>query len=193
MCKQIRFCVFALAVVLCPARLAHADLLAFNLTPATLTSAPGGTVEFTGTLNNPGTTDVFLNGDVNSLPYTKLTVDDSPFFIFSQLFLMPGQTYTGPFFDVTVDAAAVPGSYSGSFTIQGGADANAFDSVASENFTVTVSKVNAPVPEPVGVVLLASCILLTGIISSKRFALVQGRGAFCLEKTFVTAIKEVVP
>ena len=61
-----------------------ADLL-FNLSPATLSTTPGGTVEFTGSLINTGAADVFLNGDLSVFLYSTLTLDDSPFFASSPL------------------------------------------------------------------------------------------------------------
>ncbi len=126
---------------------ASADVLNFALTPAVL-GAPAGqatTLEFTGTLSNPTTGDVFLNGDLSVLEPT-LTLDDSPFFTFSPLFLPGGGAYTGPFFDVLVGPSILPGSYSGSFIIQGGADAMAFENLATQDFTVDV--VATTVPEP---------------------------------------------
>jgi len=126
---------------------AGASVLNFDLTTAVL-SAPAGqssTLEFIGTLSDPTTTDVFLNGDLSALD-PSLTVDDSPFFTFAPLFLPGGGTYSGPFFDVLVLPGTPSGSYSGSFTIQGGANANAFDDLATQNFTVNV--VGAVVPEP---------------------------------------------
>ncbi len=126
---------------------ASGDVLNFALTPAVL-SAPAGiatTLEFTGALSNPTKGDVFLNGDVAALDPT-LTLDDSPFFTFSPLFLPGGGTYTAPFFDVLVGSTILPGGYSGSFTIQGGADAMAFENLATQDFTVDV--VATAVPEP---------------------------------------------
>lgn len=140
---------------------ASADVLDFALTPAVL-SAPAGqgtTLEFTGTLSNPTIGDVFLNGDFSVLD-PILTLDDSPFFTFSPLFLPAGGTYTGPFFDVLVDPSVLPGNYSGSFTIQGGADAMAFDDLATQDFTVHVAATAVPEPGFPTVVLVASLILV---------------------------------
>src|ERR1035437_7396796 len=115
---------------------ARADLI-FNLTPPMLSAPPSGTVEFTGTLTNTGIADVFLNGDVSVLPYLTLMLDDSPFFANSPLSLAAGGgLYSGPFFDVIVDPGAVPGTYTGSFTIQGGADSSTFNNLASQNFQI---------------------------------------------------------
>jgi len=125
---------------------AYADVI-LNLAPSTLNVRPGGTIEFIGTLTNTGTTDVYLNGDLSSLPYMELSLDDTPFFADSPLFLSAGGSYNGPFFDITADASAIPGSYTGSYTVQGGADSNAFVNLASQDFTVDVGS-SASVPEP---------------------------------------------
>jgi hypothetical protein len=81
---------FGFVLIATVGRPAHADALGFQLTPATLSTSPGGAVEFMGTLTNRETSDVFLNGDVSILPYPDLMVDDSPFFTFSPLFLAGG-------------------------------------------------------------------------------------------------------
>lgn len=145
---------------------ASADVLNFALTPAVL-SAPAGQVtnlEFIGTLSNPSTGDVFLNDDVSALD-PALTLDDSPFFTFSPLFLPGGGTYTGPFFDVLVDPSILLGSYSGSFTIQGGAGAMAFDNLATQDFIVRV--VATAVPEPGFSLFIAAGLAALAVVCRK--------------------------
>jgi hypothetical protein len=143
-------------------RPALADILNFQLTPAA--------AEFTGTLMNPGTSDVYLNGDVSSLPYPDLMVDGSPFFTFSPLFLPGGGTYTGPFFDVDVSPSAASMTYDGTFTIQGGADANSFDNLAEQDFTVVVgSEVPvSEVPEPNSLMLSVTVALIMAAVMRGR-------------------------
>jgi len=149
------------AIVMC-ATSAYGGVLTFDLTATTLSVLPGGTIEFTGTLTNTEANTVYLNGDVAILLYTGLSLDDSPFFSNSPLFLLSGASYVGPFFDVTADAAAIPGSYTGSYTIQGGLDANTFDNVATRGFTVNV----AGVPEPKSYhLLMAGLLIIAGIRS----------------------------
>lgn len=161
MLKRLRANILALTIVACSVPWAHAGVI-FNLTPTTLSTVPGGTIEFIGTLTNSGAADVFLNGDVSILPNTLLTLDDSPFFINSPLFLMPSQSYVGPFFDVAADAGALSGIYSGSFTIQGGADSNTFDNLASQSFTVNVI---SSVPEPNYSMLSAFALAMIVVLS----------------------------
>ena len=137
----------------------------FNLTPSALTTSPGGTVEFTGNLTNTGSTVVFLNGDAAGALPLILTLNDSPFFADAPLFLAAnGGSYSGPFFDVTVDPAALPSIYGGSFTIQGGADSSTFDNLATQDFQVTVTAT----PEPTSFMLMATAWTWTGIIAVCR-------------------------
>lgn len=146
-----------------------------TFTPSTLNTVAGGTVEFVGTLTNTGTADVYLNGDVVILPYPDLTVDDSPFFISAPLFLSGGSSYTGPFIDVMADLAAVSGSYGGSYTIQGGVDANTFGNLATQDFSVNVS---SSVPE-VNSFLLAAVGLLVIVVIRRLWDGVRFHGADC--------------
>lgn len=155
-----------IALAMC-APAVRAGVMAFDLTPSTLSVLPGGTIEFTGTLTNTGTDDVYLNGDVAILPDTDLSLDDSPFFADSPLFLSGGQSYDGPFFDVTADATAIPGTYGGSFAILGGADGNTFDNLAAQDFTVTVASGS---PEPNSSLLIAVPLLIAaGILRFRRY------------------------
>ena len=165
--KKLSAGVFTLVAAVWPVTVLHAGVIVLNFTPSTLSASPGGMVEFTGTLTNTGATTVYLNGDVSILPYTHLTLDDSPFFNFAPLFLAGGGVYTGPFFDVMVDALASPGTYTGSFTVQGGADANAFDNLATQSFNVKVVS-GSPVPEPRGFIPMAMGLALIVAWRTKR-------------------------
>jgi hypothetical protein len=143
---------------------ARADVI-FNLTPPMLSTAAGTTIEFTGTLTNTGSAEVFLNGDLSMLLYSNLTLNDSPFFANSPLSLAAGGgSYFGPFFDIIVDPVAVPGVYTGSFMIQGGADSSTFSNVASQNFQVTVV---SGVPEPTVFIFVAIALAAIAFTRSR--------------------------
>jgi hypothetical protein len=117
----------------------------FNLTQIKLPAQSGNTVAFKGTLTNTGPAPVFLNGDTFTVPYPQLAIDESQFYANVPLSLAAnGGSYTGPFFSITVDPSTASGSYAGSFTIQGGGDANTFDDLATQNFEVDVAN-----PQPV--------------------------------------------
>ena len=144
----------------------RADLI-FDLTPATLSASPGGTVEFTGSLSNTGVADVFLNGDLAVFLNPSLVLDDSPFFANAPLSLAAGGgSYSGPFFDVIVSFAASPGPYSGSFTIEGGVDPSTFENLATETFQVNVTSPSS-VPEPSSFVLLATSLMSIVIVRAR--------------------------
>src|SRR5215831_16005151 len=130
--------VFALMTV-CSVGAAQADGLVFTLSFSGQSGIPGGIVAFNGTLTNTGATDIFLNGVVSLVSSSVLSVDDQPFFLNTPLFLPAGGSFTGHLFSVDISAQAAVGTFQGSFTIQGGADAGAFDTLASSSFSVTVS------------------------------------------------------
>jgi hypothetical protein len=162
--KRILIGVILLVFAVASSGTLRADAI-LTLTPSTLNTSVGGTVDFTGSLTNTGAGDLYLNGDAVLFQYSGLTVDDSPFFADSPLFLSPDASYLGPFFDVTVNATTPSGSYDGTYTIQGGTDANAFDDVATEDFMVDV---DSPVPEPWSLFLLASGLVAFTISHRRR-------------------------
>jgi hypothetical protein len=163
--------VLRILCALATAPLASADVI-FTLTPSALPAQPGGTASFTGTLENTGSSVVFLNGDLFSVPdFPLLTIDDSPFFNDAPLFLNPnGDSYSGAFFNILVDPSTPTGPYTGSFTIQGGADSNTFDDLATQNFEVDVGSTSPPTntPEPGSLSLTAMTLALLGLTSVRR-------------------------
>jgi len=167
--KRVRAGIIALAIAITSVGAAHADAV-LSFTPSTLSTVAGGTVEFVGILTNTGAADLYLNGDVVILPYPFLTVDDSIFYVNAPLFLSSGESYSGAFFDVTADAATPSGSYSGTYTIQGGADADTFDDIATEDFQVDVS---SPIPEPNPFLFLATGLAILAAVRLTRFHVCQ--------------------
>ena len=167
------FAASALVLVgLAAAPAAHAQLL-FTLTPAGLAGTPGSTLQYAGTLSNTSTTDtVFLNGDSPTLNAPGLTLDAGPFEGNAPLSLGPvgsgSDIYSGGFFDISIDPAAQPGTYVGTFAIQGGADGDAQDTVATHDFSVTV--LPAAVPEASSVVSLGLLLMLGlgGVVVARR-------------------------
>lgn len=148
----------ALGLVLLLAGTSRAQLLV-TLTPAGLSGFPGTTLRFAGTLVNTGASELFLNADAFSLSSPDLTLDDTKFFAVPPL-LAGGASFSGELFDVLIAPTAAVGTYSGSFTVQGGASNTVFDPLATGNFQVTVI-----VPEPgTGALLAATVMPLVGIL-----------------------------
>lgn len=151
----------------------------FSLTPNMISTTAGSTVTFFGSVvNQAGAPTVFLNGDTSPQVDPVLTVDDrtSDFFNATPIMLMGGQSFpssgTASFFTVMVASNAAPGTYSGTFNIQGGADSNAQDAVASQTFSVVV----AAAPEPSQIASLAVGMLglaALGLKARKRTAPAQ--------------------
>jgi hypothetical protein len=128
---------------------------------------PGGTIEFDGTLTNTGDTDLYLNGDIFNLQSLDLTVDDSPFIFEGPTFLAAGDSFSGAFINVTADNEILPGEYLGWYTIQGGADTNTYDDLATEDFYIYVAFDTNPsstTPEPTTFLLMISGFLIFTVL-----------------------------
>jgi len=126
-------------VLLAAARLAAAVTL--TLTPAVQNSARGPELVFSGTLTNTSATD---NAFLNDLQATFtgnagafLALNSNAFFANVPGILLPGETYTGVLFSVTLSAAASPGDYAGTIFVKGGADIFASGDLASAGFDGT--------------------------------------------------------
>jgi len=113
------------------------------------------------------------------LVFLRDICDNEPFFVNAPLFLPPGGSFTGHLFNVAIEPQAAVGTLPGSFTIQGGTDADAFDTLASATFSVSVS-----VPTPFTAfttklelyTLMAALLLVTAAVlvrlEHSRFGLV---------------------
>ncbi len=121
---------------------AYADTVTFTLSNPTqnISGQAGGTLTYevtaTASASNGGT--VFLNGDSFNVG-APLTVDDSDFFANAPFFLTPGASSFFDMFAVIVPAGTIPGDYSGVFTVLGGADGNASNTVGTVNFVTVVT------------------------------------------------------
>jgi len=158
--------IVVLIIAVASASSARADAV-LTFTSPTLVITSGGTVEFDGTLTNTGADDIYLNSDTFSLLFPDLTFDDSPFIFEAPLSLSAGNSYTGPFIDVTADVTILPGTYSSTFTILGGADSNALNDIASEDFAVDVASASST-PEPSPLLLLVTGLAMIGVMRMRR-------------------------
>lgn len=164
----ICFAVAALAV-LSLASAVRADSVEVTLTETSQTATPGSTITFDATITNLSSTNtVFLNADSSVTSSLFLTIDDTPFLNNFPLFLGPSES-SGPFalFNLLIDPSIPPGTYDFNiFSILGGVDAFASDTLGSAEFSVTVLGPST-VPEPESLLLLLSGLLALG--SMPRF------------------------
>ena len=133
---------------------AYADTVTFTLTnPNGFLPAPpaGGSVTYNATVSAPASNGaaVFLNGDSFNIT-APVTLNDTDFFNNFPFSLAPGASFTGDLFVLTMPPGTPLGAYLGTFTLEGGANGNASDTLGTVNF----SSLTASTPEPSGIVLL---------------------------------------
>ena len=150
---------FLVALGLCSATAFGDAVFTVTLDSASLVGSTGTAVTFTGTILNSSGVELFLNGAGGGVSSSELTLDLTPFFTLTPLSLLDGDSYTGDIFSVAISDVALPGDYSGTFTIQGGVDSSTFDPVGSADFQVTV----ADVPEPSSGVLVGLAGLVLAV------------------------------
>jgi hypothetical protein len=142
--------------------------LTIVLDSPTLIGAPGGSVEFTGTITNTTGDEIFLNADSFTLAtFDPSAIDDSPFFTNAPLSLV-GFDLTGDIglFNVNIPALFPEGGYFGTFQILGGLDGDAQEQIGSVDFTVQVQQPSG-VPEPSAGLMLSAGLGL--LLIAKRF------------------------
>ena len=163
--KKTRLMLLFASLAALLASASRADTINFSLTQPSQTASAGDTLTFDGTLANPTSATIFLNGDnVTIQPGNPLTFDDTAFFnitVAPGLLAAMGNTgdSLGPteLFTVTILPTAVPGIYGGNlFAIQGGATSSSFDELASQEFSVTVLPFSPATPEPGTLILLGT-------------------------------------
>jgi hypothetical protein len=98
---------------------------------------------------------VFLNGDSFNIS-SPLTLDDSGFLFDFPLSLDTGDSFSGVLFLTDLPANLAAGLYTGSFTILGGSDMFAQDTLGTVEWQVNVAPTASAVPEPESLMLLAA-------------------------------------
>jgi hypothetical protein len=138
---------------------AKASTVTITLSQATQAVMPGRTVEFFGTISNNSNQTIYLNSDDLDFSSAGFTVVDQ-FFNTVPISLAPsGQAGSSSgnieLFDISVNApfGGIEETYSGTYTLFGGADGGAYtaqDNLGSATFGVAVT------PEPSSIWLLLS-------------------------------------
>ncbi len=152
---------------------ALATPISFTLGSSLLTTLPGLSVTFSGTVAETGGSNTFLNGDTANIA-APLSLNDTPFFLNFPLFLTPLQSVTSAIFAVSVPVGTSAGLYSGNFSILGGSTPSALNTLASQPFAVSVLPQATPVPEP-GTALL--CLL--GLGTARAVSALRRRRTGC--------------
>jgi hypothetical protein len=122
------------------------------LAPAVLNAARGSEVVFGGTLTNTSATGkIFLN-DIHAVldgsAATYLVLQPNTFFANVPGILLPGETYTGPIFRMALAAVAPAGDFSGTITLDGGANIAGIANLASAVFTILSPDVDIAATDP---------------------------------------------
>jgi len=116
--------------------------LALSMTPAASSGLTNDEIFLTGTLTNTSlATNIFLNSIQITLDGTAtnfLTADTNVFFANVPGILLSSENYNDVVFAVAVNASAPPTNFTGTVTIQGGADIFSTNNLASQTFQVSV-------------------------------------------------------
>jgi hypothetical protein len=130
---------------------AYADSVTFTLTNSSQSTPSASSITYAATITadagNSG--DIFLNSDSFNVP-APLGFDDTDFFLNFPFFLAPGQSFTGDLFVISVPSGSGVGDFTGTFTLLGGADGSAQDTLGTVNFNTTIT------PEPSSFLLLGT-------------------------------------
>ena len=156
--KQLLVAVAVLAALLVLPAAVKADPLTFTLDD-THSVAAGGSVTFFGTLSNGGPPTTFLNGISFSFASGapgSITFNDATFFALPASLASGATTGLVAFFDVVASALVPPGFYVGTVTILGGDNANAQNTLGTQEFSVTVTGGQPAIPEPATMLLLGT-------------------------------------
>jgi hypothetical protein len=119
--------------------------LTLSLNPGAQPVAAGGEALFSGTLTNTSVTDKLYLNDVavafSADPQSDTALSSNAFFANVPGILLPGEVYDGPLFRVSLSGASAAANYTGTVTLQGGADITASGALASAGITVLATPV----------------------------------------------------
>jgi hypothetical protein len=145
--------------------------LALSMTPAASSGLTNDEIFLTGTLTNTSlATNIFLNSIQITLDGTAtnfLTADTNVFFANVPGILLPGENYNDVVFAVAVNTSALPTNFTGTVTIQGGADIFSTNNLASQTFQVSVP------PAAVSLTLSGTNLIISWLSPPAGFILQQ--------------------
>jgi hypothetical protein len=161
------------ALALLTAAPVRADLT-LSMTPSAQSGLVNNEIFLIGTLTNTSlTTNLFLNSlqiTLTGAATNYLTADTNAFFANVPGILQSGENYNDAVFAVAVNASAHPGSFSGTVTIQGGADVFSTNNLATQAFQVSVP------PAALGMTRAGSNLILSWPSPPAGFVLQQISG-----------------
>ena len=153
---KVKPAVAALLTIGLASAAAYADTVTFTLTNpnGTVPYNTGGSLTYDATVSAPAGNGapVFLNGDSFNVT-APVTLNDSDFFTNFPVSLVPGASFTGGLFVLTVPPNSPLGTFLGTFTLLGGSNSSATATLGTVNFSLTTVT-----PEPSSILLL-----LTGL------------------------------
>ncbi len=120
--------------------------LTLSLNPVAQPVSAGAEALFSGTLTNTSATDkVFLNdltATFTADPQSDTALSSNAFFGNVPGILLPGEIYAGPLFRISLSGASAAANYTGTLTLQGGADITASTALVSAGFTLLATPVD---------------------------------------------------
>lgn len=121
-------------------------------------------LDFVGSIRNTGEEIIYLNGtQIGATP--GVTLDDSPFYLYTPFFLNPGEQYTGMLFSAVVELIWSSTMLTGEFAIFGGPGSFDYEELDRVSFSIEVQ--GSEVPET-GTVALISIPLMGVLLLSRR-------------------------
>ena len=143
--------------------------IADTLTIANQTApTTGGVLAVSGTFSNTSGTLEYLNADSYTIAIPGNSVDDSPYLLNGVETLPSGESFTEELFTLSLPSGLAPGSYGAFFSILGGTDPGALNTLATAGFTVNVGSATSVTPEPATWLLLGTGVLGLGITLRRR-------------------------
>jgi hypothetical protein len=120
--------------------------LTVTLNPVAQPVSAGAEALFSGTLTNTSATDkLFLNDITTSFtgdPQNDTALSSNAFFANVPGILLPGETYVGPLVRISLSGTSPAANYTGTLTLQGGADITASTALVSTGFTLLATPVD---------------------------------------------------